>query len=149
MSRQQHWYFSLRFQSICWLSMIKHGPFYVGVAAAEVFLTRAQATGWQKPIWRPMCNSYIHPLLLYAILEKKFWIWTFRIAKCRRANTTNTRREQVDQSRANEKPRAGGYTILQRDLRTVQLLRRLFNLENWQQIMISTNDWSTWKVQEP
>ena len=44
--------------------MIKHGPFYVGVAAAEVFLTRAQATGWQKPIWRPMCNSYIHPLLL-------------------------------------------------------------------------------------
>ena len=43
--------------------MIKHGPFYVGVAAAEVFLTRAQATGWQKPIWRPMCNSYIHPLL--------------------------------------------------------------------------------------
>ena len=30
---------------------------------AEVFRTRAQATGWQKPIWRPMCNSYIHPLL--------------------------------------------------------------------------------------
>ena len=64
---------------------------------AEVFLTRAQATGWQK--WRLMCNSYIIRFSSLLQCVNNFSLWIFIIVCYKFCNYCKLRMKRIRQDR--------------------------------------------------